>query len=103
MIEYLTAGIAVHFAKRFNMTLHSAAFPVHGDLLRCNISLLRCRKANPRASGPRSDNARRQLGFQSVGKSAVGRTGGHRFRRAWFVLRLSGMTFAVSPALRRNA
>jgi len=27
MIEYFTAGIAVHCEKRLNMTLHSAAFP----------------------------------------------------------------------------
>ena len=47
MIEYFTAGIAVHCVKRFNITLHSAASPAHGNLLQCKTSLLHRRKANP--------------------------------------------------------
>lgn len=45
--EYFTAGIAVHFLKNFNMTLHSAAPPARGTMITAvQYSLLRCKMAN---------------------------------------------------------
>jgi hypothetical protein len=41
MIEYFTAGIAVHFRSIFNMTLYSAASPwsaTYATPLHCNVA-----------------------------------------------------------------
>jgi hypothetical protein len=66
MIEYFTAGIAVHFFKNFNMTLHSAAPPglaAFNKLLQCKYNLLHCKKANPVGDPVYPDNAQGGFGF----------------------------------------
>lgn len=67
MIEYFTAGIAVHFRRNFSMTLHStlphpgpAAF---NKLLQCKYNLSHCNKANPVETRSSQTTWRGGLGF----------------------------------------
>jgi hypothetical protein len=47
MIEYFTAGIAVHLRKNFNMTLHSAAPRPRGNKTPATqYTILHCEMAN---------------------------------------------------------